>query len=759
MANGIKGITVEIGGNTAPLDKALKGVNRTANNLQSELKAVDKALKFDPNNVTLVSQKQKILKEEIVATKEKLDTLKEAQKQVKQQYKNGTIDDGQYRAFQRELETTKNKLSQLKEEKSSVSVLGAAFGSVKDKVSEVTAKLNPFINGLKTAGKVSAEITGAGIKTVGVAVDTAEKGLKIYAGTAAATGTALAGMTYKAAAGADDINTLATQTGLSVEQIQKFQYATDLIDVPLETLTGSMAKLTRNMAGAQKGTGAQAEAFATLGVSITDSNGQLRNNQDVFNESIAALGKMENGTQRDALAMQIFGKSAQDLNPLILGGADALKELGDSADNAGLILSKDALGNLNEFNDSVDILKANTSKAGSVLAGTFAGSLKEATDVIGTTIPKVTGSIAQLFSGQNMETAQQKLTNDLTVGANTIISNFATHLPTFLNGFNAVILSIVMAISSTLPTVINNILPVLIMGLLHLVQGLMQQVPVLLPMLVNGAVQLFMGLLNGLNIVIPQLMAMLPVIIQNLSSVIIQNLPLIIAAGIQLLTSLILGITNSIPQLMGAVISLIPVITQAIVSNLPALINAGIQLIVALATGLPQAIPEIVKELPKIISAIIDGLLSVNWLDVGCQVIAGIAKGLWEGIKSISFKDIGNSLLNGFKNALGIHSPSVLFKDVVGKNLALGIEEGFIGQMGEVSKEMHKAIPTVFTADIYTKTKTQGSNNYESIEGHDNQSTLKNNDINVINNFYGKVESPYEVSKATKKSFMDLAFS
>lgn len=759
MASGIKGITVEIGGNTAPLDKALKDINKTANNLQGELRSVDRALKFDPNNVTLVSQKQKILKEEIAATKEKLDTLKESQKQVKEQYKSGTIDDGQYRAFQRELETTKNKLSQLKEEKDSISVVGAAFGSVKEKISEATSKIAPFINGLKTAGKVSADITGAGIKTVGTAVDAAEKGLKIYAGTAMAAGTALAGMTYKAAAGADDINTLATQTGLSVEQIQKFQYATDLIDVPLETLTGSMSKLTRNMDSAKKGTGAQAEAFKTLGVSITDNNGQLRNNQEVFNESIIALGKMENGTQRDALAMQLFGKSAQDLNPLILGGADALKELGDSADNAGLILSKDALGNLNEFNDSVDILKANTSKAGSVLAGTFAGGLKETTDVIGSMIPKITGSLAQLFSGQNMEKAQQKLTSDLIEGANKIISNFAKQLPTFLNGFNAVILSILSSITETLPEVINTILPVLITSFVSLVQGMITQVPVLLPIIIDGAIQLFMGLLNGLNIVIPQLMDMMPSIIDNVSKVIIDNLPLIITAGIQLLTSLITGITDSIPQLVDAAIALIPVITKAIVSNLPALINAGIKLIVALATGLPQAIPEIVKALPEIISAIINGLLSVNWLDVGCQVIAGIAKGLWEGIKSISFKDIGNSLLNGFKSALGIHSPSVLFKEIVGKNLALGIEEGFVGQMDEVSKEMHKSIPTVFTADIYTNTKAKEIDPYENEKGHNNQNNLRAKDINVVNNFYTKVDSPYEIYKAAKKSIKDATFA
>ena len=711
MSKGIRGITVEIGGHTSPLEKALKDVNKTARDLQTELKEVDKALKFDPNNITLVKQKQTILKEEIAATKEKLDALKEAQKQVTAQYKNGEIDEGQYRAFQRELESTKSKLSKLKEEKGSISVIGAAFGTVKDKIAEATSKIAPFIDGLKTAGKVSAQITDAGIKTVGKAVDVAGKGLKIYAGTATAAGTALAGLTVKAGAAADDINTLAAQTGLSTEQIQKFQYASDIIDVPIETLTGSMAKLTKNMATAQKGTGSAAEAFKTLGVSIKDdATGQLRNNQDVFNDAITALGKIQNSTERDALAMQIFGKSAQDLNPLILGGADTLKKLGDEAEAAGLILSQQALDNLNGFNDSMDILKANAGQAGNVLAGTFAGGLKGTVDLIGAGLPKVTGEIAQLFSGENMAEVQQRLTNNLISGANQIITQFAAQLPAFLNGFNAVIISVVTAITEVLPTAINTILPVLIAGFVGLIQGLLPQIPILLPVIINAAVTLFMGLLDGLNQIIPQLMAMLPALIQNVSNTIIQNLPLIIAAGIQLLTSLIVGITNSIPQLITAVVALIPVIVKAITDNLPALIKAGIQLIVALAQGLPRAIPAVVKALPEIIAAIINGLLGVNWLDVGWQIIKGVVSGLWEGVRSINFASIGRSLLNGFKNALGIHSPSTLFRDIVGRNLALGIGEGFNEQMKSVSDEMAKTIPTSFTTSINSNIKTNGDN-------------------------------------------------
>jgi len=720
MAGGIKGITVEIGGDTAPLNKALGSVNATTASLQKELGAVNKALKFDPNNIALTSQKQQILKEEIVSTKEKLESLKSVQLQVKKQFENGDIDGGKYRAFERELEITKSKLSALKDEKNSVSVIGAAFGTVKDKIAEVTSKIAPLITGIERVATVSKDITGAGIKTVGTAVDAAGKGLTAYATGTAAAGTAVAGLTVKAASAADDINTLSTQTGLSTDQIQKFQYASEVIDVPLDTLTGSMSKLTKNMSGAKDGTGTAADAFKQLGVSVTDSNGQLRSNQDVFNDSIKALGGVQNATERDALAMSLFGKSAQDLNPLILGGADTLKVLGDSAQSSGLILSKDALNNLNKFRDGLDVMKSSSGQAGNVLAGVFAGSLTSAVSTINTALPQITGSIAGLFTGKNMASTQATLTTSLVSVANNIIIGFAAQLPTFLNGFNAVILSLITAIVAILPIVTNTILPTLIQGFTDLVNGLLPQIPILLPIIINGALTLFMGLLNGLNQIIPQLMAMLPTLIQNVSTTLINNLPLIITAGVTLLISLVKGITNSIPQLITAIIKLIPIITKALLDNLPALITAGIQLIIALAVGFPKAIPAIIKAIPQIVMAIIKGFTSINWLDTGMQIIKGIGQGLIEGVFAIGdmIKKAAGGLLNKVKEALGIHSPSKLFRDEVGTYLALGLGEGFTNGMKSVSKQMSESIPTSFDVDakvntsaLYGGSGTSKSNN------------------------------------------------
>lgn len=708
MASGktIKGITVEIGGSTTGLGKALSEANAKLKDTQSELNKVDKALKLDPNNVTLVKQKQELLTKAISDTSSKLDTLKKSQKQVEDQFKSGKIGEEAYRDFQRELETTKAKLENLKDEKKSINVISTAFKSAKSHTAELTKAIGKVSSvtakAVKSVGELAAKSAEIGGKTVISGINAAEKGLKAYSAAAGGAATALVGVTAKAGLAADDINTLSAQTGLSTEQIQKFQYASDIIDVDIETLTGSMAKLTKNMENAKDGSGTAADAFSALGISVTDSNGELRSNQDVFDEAIAALGEMENETQRDAYAMQIFGKSAQDLNPLIKGGADTLKELGDSAQDTGMILSQDALNNLNGFNDSVDILKANASASSKIIGGTFAGSFTTVTDRIGQSLPQLATSFSGMFSPETFELAQTNFSTHFAALAVNITDNVAANLPTFLNGFNGFILGVVNGIVTSLPTMIHTILPTLITGFTDLVTGLVQYVPTVLPLLVEGGITLFTGLLDSLNQIVELLMPQLPEIVKKISEMLVENLPTIIEGGMQLLIGLIDGITECIPDLIQCVLGLIPVITDTLVENLPQLIKAGMDLITALAKGLPDAIPAIIAALPEIIKAIIDGFAEVDWLEIGINILEGIAKGLIEAVKGIGsvIADVGSSIKDGFCSFFGINSPSRLFRDTIGKNLAAGIGVGFEDEMTDVNAAMQAAVPTSFDTDV-----------------------------------------------------------
>ena len=182
---------------------------------------------------------------------------------------------------------------------------------------------------------------------------------------------ALASSTMDMSKTADDLLTLSTQTGLTTDQLQEFEYASELVDVSTDTLQGSLVKLTNNMQTAATGTGSAAEAFKTLKVKVADSQGHLKNNYDVFLQTIDALGKMKNETERDALAMDIFGKSATDLNPLIEAGSGKLKELAEQAHEVGYVVDNETLQSFGELDDAMQKLD----KQGDAVKRSFAEAL------------------------------------------------------------------------------------------------------------------------------------------------------------------------------------------------------------------------------------------------------------------------------------------------------------------------------------------------------------------------------------------------
>lgn len=159
------------------------------------------------------------------------------------------------------------------------------------------------------------------------------------------------------AAFADDLLTLSSTTGIATDELQKMQYAADFIDVSVDTMTGSMTRLTSQMSKARDGSKEASEAFKKLHIRITDGQGALRDSNDVFYETIDKLGKIKNETERDALAMQIFGRSAKELNPLIEAGSKRLQELGVEAENLGVVLGEEDLAKAAAFNDALGRLE------------------------------------------------------------------------------------------------------------------------------------------------------------------------------------------------------------------------------------------------------------------------------------------------------------------------------------------------------------------------------------------------------------------
>lgn len=192
----------------------------------------------------------------------------------------------------------------------------------------------------------------------------------------------LAAVAVSAGKAADELITTSNKTGLSTTALQELEYAARFVDVEVETMTDSMFRLTKNMDQARKGTGKQAEAFKKLNVRITNTDGSLRDSKDVWAETIDALGAVANESERDAMAYQLFGRSAQELNPLIKAGGKELKRLGQEAKDLGIVMGEDHVTALGKFDDSMQKLQASLLGAKNQLAVALTPALEKLIPII-----------------------------------------------------------------------------------------------------------------------------------------------------------------------------------------------------------------------------------------------------------------------------------------------------------------------------------------------------------------------------------------
>lgn len=349
MASRIKGITIEIGGDTTDLQKSLKQVDSALKNTETQLKDVNKLLKLDPGNTELLRQKQTLLGQAVNDSKKRLEELNNALKQMESAPDaDKTIE--QQNALKREIIATEQSLEDYEEQ---------------------LRKCHPV---LETFAVKSAEV--------------AEK-TKALSGAAAGIAGAMVGNAVAAAGAADDLNALAQKTGFTVEELQKMQYASDVVDVSMEQMTGSIMKMTKQMSSGNK-------AFAKLGVSIKDADGNMRNANDVWFESLEALSKVENETERDALSMELFGKSAMEMAGVVDDGGQALRELGDEAEGLGLIMSQDVVDDANQMQDAIDKVKGRTRQAFLQMGASLAKSLVPAFERLVDAVTKVVQWFANL---------------------------------------------------------------------------------------------------------------------------------------------------------------------------------------------------------------------------------------------------------------------------------------------------------------------------------------------------------------------------
>lgn len=780
----IKGITIKIGGDTTGLDKALKETNKKSRELESELKAVDKALKLDPNNVTLVKQKQDLLKDSIKETKSKLDVLKEAQSQVTAQYKKGEIDAGQYRAFQRELETTKSKLSSLKDEKKNVNAIGTAFKEAKDKVEPVIKKVEKVGSAIGGAASKAVKFTATLGKIDTAMIGKAADGFKKYTQTI---GVGLAAVTTALAANVEvsrewnsDMTKLKTNAETSgndfdfiKSKMQDLVAITGESDSSIEALSNLMAVgfSDEQMTPAINALSGAVEKFPdTLKIeSLSDSLQETLATGAATGQFSELIGRMGDSVDDFNAGLQNCTSEAERqqyaLDWLANSGLSEINDEYQSANKSTLDYERASF----ELQDALASL-------GTAFTPVMAGAKGMAADFLTKSLPavqKLSGGFTKLFDGVSSlldaydSGGLDGLTEQIPIVISGLFSSasetLAENAPTLITAATTVLTSIIQSLAQSAPSLINSILPSLLNGFFGLINALVSTIPTLVPELVQGAITLFLGLIDGLNDVIKQLMPMLPSLIKQITDTLIENLPAIIEGGFQLLTGLITGLTKCTPDLIDAIIALIPVITDSLTENLPALVNAGMELIVALAQGLPQALPDLIDALPEIIGAIIDGFKDVDWLDLGANILKGILNGLVSAVSGIwsVVEDVGSAIIDGFCDFFDIHSPSRVMAKKVGQYLPSGIAVGMedtadepvdeaqaiVDSVAGVSAEMD---PVMIGRQTARKTADKISTEADSTTQHG-----KSGDLTVVMNIDGKrfatVTAPYmDVAMAEK---------
>ena len=675
----IEGITIEIDGNTKKLSEALKGVNSQIYELNTDLKNLNQALKLDPSNTQLLSQKYEVLQRAIEESKNKLETLKKAQQQM-----------GDYKDL-----TDKQK--------SSYNALSLEIA----KTEKAIANMN---NELKNSSKIDLSGLKDGLKKVGdVALDVSKKLLEV----SAAVGTALAGVV---AAGVKSYASLEQNIG------------------GIETLFKDDAdKVIENAKNAFKTAGVSANEYmqgvASFSASLLQSVGNDTSKAaDIADMAFRDMSDNANkfGTDMSSIqsAYQGFAKQQyQLLDNLKLGYGGTKTEmqrlLKDAEKFSGV---KYDINNLSDVYNAIHVIQEELGVAGT--------TAEEAEQTISGSFTSMQAALDNFLNGSGSpEQLAESVINVLTniAGAiETLAPNILTGVVSLIEQITPKLVNIIMGLLPQLISAVSNLIKSLytyVVGdkenLKETISTLVQQIITFLtenlPLIVEMAIELLMTFCETLIDNLPMIIDSAITILMSIIDTITDNLDEIVMLAIDLIITLAMGIVDAIPKLVEKIPDIIIAIVDALTQPdmLEKLIKAAIQLMIALAKGLIEGIPKLIAKIPEIISHLVSGFENFlqDILDIGKWIVEGIWDGIngaYDWIKNKIKGWVGN-VMDFIKRLFGIGSPSKLMRDEVGVWLAEGIGVGFTEDMKKVEKEMGDAIPKTFDLDVKTNVNEIGN--------------------------------------------------
>lgn len=385
--------------------QAIGEASKSITNIGTRLSLATAEFKRDGDAQKLVAERSKALKEQIEQQNAVVKALEGALGDAEKAYGQNSA---QAEKWEAELNRAKAKLANMQSElannEQGLDRNGKAFTNAAGDVKQMNSELGQLA--IRAERGINFQATMKSIETL---KKTAEDGAKalINFGKSAWT------MVSDSSTWADDLITLSNQTGISLHDLQGYAYAAKFIDVDVETITKAMARLVNPTGGA-------ADAIKGLGVSLTDAEGKAKGKEDLFWDIVQAMEGMDE-TARDAASKEIFGKSFEELAPLIKAGKAEWDKFTHEAEESGFILGDDQITKLGEFNDSLQRMETSIETLKNDLSVTLAPAFQAISDAISTMVTKFT-EWAQTEEGQkaltDLGTALEKVVSALVDNVN-----------------------------------------------------------------------------------------------------------------------------------------------------------------------------------------------------------------------------------------------------------------------------------------------------------------------------------------------------
>ncbi|MDR1364354.1 MAG: phage tail tape measure protein [Oscillospiraceae bacterium] len=709
----IVGIKIGIDGDRE-YKQALTEINSSMKVLRSEMVAVSSEFGKNDRSVESAASKNKVLTKEIEAQKEKISMLKDALNNSAESFGEN---DKRTQAWQTKLNYAQADLNKMEHELDENNKVLESNGQALDENSEGLDELgqNTDEAGKKTSdfGQICKEVFTAQALMKGI--EMVSDGVKKIV-------SVMKDAVIGAANYADEMLELSTKTGLSTKTLQEFSAVQELIDVDLNTFTSSLSKNTKSMANAQKGTGETAKAYQKLGIAVTDSSGNLRSSEEVFWQSIDALSAIENATERDAIAMTLFGKSAQELNPLIAQGSAGFSELSKQAHEMGLVLEDDALNALGNLDDAMNAWNGTIKGITTTLAANLAPELSNIINAAS----KTTQAFGKFISsiGKNDGSFKENLDNlKASIGDFFKVFSESETIQKII-GWGLILASGIIMLAPLIGSAVTT--------LMAIVTGAIAVWPIALgAALIGGLIlfwphmsKLFQNIWSGISDFIGNLWDQ----IKNFLNKNWQNLLLwIFAWPVMLikilsdfwpqisfwLSNLWSNISNWLSQTWNNISNWFSNLKNISVTKSGEIVNSIVDWFKKLPQDIWNAIVGAVNKIKdwgyqllntaksaatNVYNALVNGLKNIpnEMIKIGKNLV----EGLWNGINGMitwvknKIQSFAKNVTDWLKNFFGISSPSKLFRDQIGKNLALGLGVGFTDEMENISKDMQDAIPT-----------------------------------------------------------------